>query len=143
MYSYSFSSVPDLENCNDNTFVNAILILPLSHLSPAASTGLLCMSVRVLSPQSVVLTSRFVISNSVHMANTKLSVYSIERRTFGQCLCSIALAHEHSMISLYLFLHLSNHSLTHSYSATCSPTHSVPPSLTHSLTHSFSSSRCC
>jgi hypothetical protein len=67
MYTYGFDRGPDLEN---------------------SSMGLISMAVRVLSPQSVVLTSQFVISSSVETAGTKLSIRSIERNSFGQCLFS-------------------------------------------------------
>ena len=61
----------------------------------AASTGLIPIAVRVLSPQSVVLTSQFVISSSLETAGTRLSIHSIKRTSFGQCLYSTLLVPKH------------------------------------------------
>ncbi|CAI8016971.1 hypothetical protein GBAR_LOCUS10360, partial [Geodia barretti] len=82
MYTYGFDRGPDLEN---------------------SSMGLISMAVRVLSPQSVVLTSRFVISSSVETAGTKLSIHSVERNSFGQCLFSTMVTPKHmGVVSLDL-----------------------------------------
>ncbi|CAI8016970.1 Activating molecule in BECN1-regulated autophagy protein 1 [Geodia barretti] len=82
MYTYGFDRGPDLEN---------------------SSMGLISMAVRVLSPQSVVLTSRFVISSSVETAGTKLSIHSVERNSFGQCLFSTMVTPKHSKASTCVY----------------------------------------